>query len=93
MLAVIAAAWALLVVGCGGREHLSDDYGVNTHRYFMRQRVHAVAARDNPKGLDSEEAAMIQAGYRKDMGGSVAEPKESPSKVLIVQENKGNPGN
>ena len=91
VLLVVTAIGALLIVGCGGREHIDPNYGVRTHHYFERQRVFARAAEDNPKGLDSEEAALIQTSYRKDMGGSGRdEPKESPSKVLLVQENKGN---
>jgi hypothetical protein len=85
--ALIGAA-LLVLAGCHS-EHLGPNYGVRTRAFFAKQRVHPTAARDNPSGLDSEESALIHASYRKNMGGKgTAEPKESPSRVLIVEENK-----
>lgn len=92
-LTVVAIMALWLVGGCASREHLGPDYGVKTRGFFEKQRVYAVAAGGNPRGVDSEEASLIHGNYRKDMGGTgKVEPKESASKVLIVQENKGNAG-
>ena len=86
--ALLAGVALLLVAGCHS-EHLAPNFGVKTRTFFAKQRVYPAAAESNPSGLDSEESALIHASYRKDMGGSgKAEPKESPSRVLIVQENK-----
>ena len=90
-LTVVAIVAVCLMGGCASREHIGPDFGVKTRGFFEKQRVYPIAARGNPKGVDSEEAALIHGSYRKDMGGSGrSEPKESPSRVLIVQENKGN---
>lgn len=88
-LAVACAGLLALGGGCADREHLRKDYGRRFHQRLIKQRIYRTAASGIPKGLDSEEAALIHAGYRKQMGGRQArEPSDSPAKVLLVQDTK-----
>ncbi len=80
----------LLTVGaaCGPREHIRPDFGKYTHEYLARQQIFREAAKGSPLGLDSEEAAVINSAYRKNMGAAGAqEAAGSPSRVLLLQEN------
>jgi hypothetical protein len=79
----------LLVSGCASREHMNPNYGVRTRAFQAKQRVYSEAAKDNPQGLDSEEAAMIHGNYRKKLSNEKkSEDKASPSRVLILEDNK-----
>jgi hypothetical protein len=85
-LAVLSAA---LLGGCPSREHIREDYGQKTRGFFAAQHVHEDADTDQPTGLDSEEAAAIHGRYRKDIGGTARDlSQDSPSRVLIVQEDE-----
>ncbi|MFH1130745.1 MAG: hypothetical protein V1754_05380 [Pseudomonadota bacterium] len=73
--------------GCRSREHLRADFAKSNRENFSRQRIHKEAAKESPIGLDSEEAAIVHKTYRKQIGGeSAAEPKDSPTRVLLLQE-------
>jgi hypothetical protein len=90
IVAALASA-SMLAGGCASREHIDPNYGVRTRTFYERQRVYSQASRDNPQGLDSEEAAIIHGTYRKKLGGEKkSEEKESPSRVLILDDNKKN---
>jgi len=83
--------WLALVflAGCASREHIRPDHGKQTRAYFAKQRVHPRAASDRPQGLDSEESSLIYANYRENLRGSgKAEAKDSPSRVLVVEESR-----
>lgn len=70
------------------RQHLSDNYGRRSREFFSRQHVYSDATAGSPHGLDSEEAALIQANYRVTLGADErnASPSEA-SQVLLLQEN------
>jgi hypothetical protein len=80
----------LLLGGCASREHIRPDHGEKTRAFLAKQRVHPEAAREHPRGLDSEESAIIHATYRKNLGGTSKTDKKSPSRVLIVEDDKRN---
>jgi hypothetical protein len=76
-----------VAAGCGPREHIRPDFGKYTHQYWARQQIWHEPAKGSPLGLDSEEAAVINASYRKSIGGAAAqEAAGSPSRVLLLQE-------
>jgi hypothetical protein len=80
---------ALLIAGCPSREHIRPDFGQKTRANFAKQQVFPRAAPDRPQGLDSEESSIIYANYRENLKGEGAEePKEAPSRVLVVEEGK-----
>lgn len=75
--------------GCASREHMEDEHGRKTREMFRAQHVYSDAAQGAPRGLDSEEAALIHAKYRENLGGKragKAQAKDSPAKVLILQD-------
>jgi hypothetical protein len=74
---------------CGGREHLSDNYGQQSRRFFMKQRVNAIAAQGSPGGLDSEESALIQASYKHELGKEQPQSQEGQSRVLLLKDTDG----
>lgn len=75
--------------GCGARLHIHPDHGRASYGYWIQQRLYAEAEKGSPRGLDSEEAAIIHASYRKQHGAAPAEAKHSASRVLLLQEDKG----
>jgi hypothetical protein len=78
----------VLAGACGSREHMSDGYGRNQRTFFARQHVYARAATGSPAGADSEEAAVIQANYRKTLGAEHQDTsKDAPSRVLLLETN------
>ena len=77
-----------MCVACGGREHMSDNYGQQSRRFFMKQRVNAIAAQGSPGGLDSEEAALIQASYKHELGKEQAQSQEGQSRVLLLKDSQ-----
>lgn len=79
----MALGAGMLLCGCGPRENIREDFGKSMKTAFLIQRVWPAAATGNPLGLDSEEAAMIQGTYRKDIGGEGAKTEEK-NKVLIL---------
>jgi hypothetical protein len=82
----VAAAVATMALagGCTRRAHMRDDFGVPTRSFYDRQ---AAATKDGGgDGLDSEEAALIHANYRKTLGnGAGARTADPKSQVLIVE--------
>ena len=81
---------ALALAGCclGGciREHHLDNYGRQSRAFFSRQHVQVVAADGSPSGLDSEEAALIKASYRRSLGEKEGEADSKlGSRVLLVE--------
>lgn len=66
---VLFAFAGLVGAGCADRTHIRDDFGERVYGFYLAQRVHEHAAVDSPSGLDAEEAGIIQAKYRKSMGG------------------------
>ncbi len=76
--------FAILAASCGSREHMASEYGNRSDEYWKRQKVYADVQSETPKGLDSEEAALVQASYRKDMGGG-GQPQQT-SKVLLLED-------
>lgn len=88
-LAGVCLAALCLIGACANREHMRDDFGVKTRAYLQKQHVHTVAATESPTGLDSEEAALIQQTYRKDMGSGDATSEESDQVLVIEQPKSG----
>lgn len=87
-LLILAAAGALvLTLGCAPREHLRKDWGRSVHARFAKQQVFLEPAEGMATGLDSEEAAMINASYRQSMAGgqAAAQPQQQ---VLILETSK-----
>ena len=78
-------------VACGSRQHMSDDFGQQSRSFFQKQRVHAAAAQGSPGGLDSEEAALIQASYKDALGKDRQPASDGPSRVLLLKESDGAP--
>jgi hypothetical protein len=87
---VAIVVWAALALAaCANREHMSEDYGRKSRVFFARQHVHDKATAGSPSGLDSEEAALIQASYRESLGAEQASPSaSSSSRVLLIEEPK-----
>jgi hypothetical protein len=84
-------AVGLLVVlagACANRQHMSEDHGKSSRLFFAKQHVYARAATGSPSGVDSEEAQVIQANYRKALGAEPqnAQDKDAPSRVLLLRE-------
>lgn len=75
-----------LASACANREHIRDDFGVKSRTFLQRQHVHAEASTDSPTGLNSEEAALIQASYRESMGGGAAPAEDD--QVLVIEKPK-----
>ena len=88
LLLMVAAGTLTLgmALGCAPREHLRKDYGRLTHARFAKQQVYLEAAKGNPEGLDSEEAAAIHANYNKQLTGGETPSKEQ--QVLILENPK-----
>ena len=82
--------WFLMIVfgflfaACSSREHMETEYGNRSEEFWKRQKVYADVQEETPKGLDSEEAALVQASYRKDMGGGVQPQKDS--RVILLED-------
>lgn len=75
---------------CGSRQQMSENQGVQTRKFFMKQRVNAIAAQGSPGGLDSEESALIQGSYKESMGK--AQPsQDSQSRVLLLKDTESGP--
>ena len=78
---------APLFAGCASREHMRPDHGQRNRAYFARQQVYPTAAAERPQGLDSEESSIIYSNYRENLRGEgAAQEKETPSRVLLVEE-------
>jgi hypothetical protein len=96
LVSLITGALLLPLLGCASREHMRDSYGRSSRAFFAKQHVYAKAATGSAGGLDSEEAALIQARYHKSLAGSAADSSsmEPSSRVLLLREpsNAGNPG-
>lgn len=82
-----------VTAGCGGRQHLTP-----THGRAYRQVIAAQTA--NPKagtqarpasGLDSQEAAVISAAYRKNMTGKGERTDDQPMLILAPGVQQGVP--
>jgi hypothetical protein len=87
---VVAGCFALgLASACTPREHIRDDYGQLNRKFFSMQRIYAKAAEGAPRGLDSEEAALIGASYRNQIGGESKEKPDAASRVLLVDDGGG----
>ncbi len=80
-------------IGCGPRAHLHPNYGKQNQAFFQRQHVYQEASPGAPLGLDSEEAALINDSYRKQLGGEKTCKDKAPTKVLLVEEKKNNKKN
>ena len=74
--------------GCANREHIRDSYGTEVRTFFAKQHVYAQAVPDAPRGLDSEEAAMIHDGYRKSLGAPAVTSDDESSQALMLREPK-----
>jgi hypothetical protein len=89
---LLASCLVLLLVfltGCASREHMRPDFGEKTKTYFAKQHVHQEASTKPPMGLDSEEAAIVQSTYRKNLGKqSGAATKDPGAKVLLLQKDQ-----
>lgn len=89
----MALAWLTLMSGCN-REHLGDNYGKQSREIFARQHVYASAAEGSPKGLDSEESALIQNNYKKSLGGQgQSSNNNTNSNVILLQNPTTSAGN
>lgn len=84
---LVAAAIGAAALGCSRKEHIREDFGVQTREFFDRQ---ARSAEDGQtQGLDSEEAALIHQSYRGTMGGQAASRQtrgDPASSVLILED-------
>jgi len=80
------ASIATALAACASREHMSDSYGRSSRAIFAKQHVYAQASTGSPGGLDSEESALIQSGYRKSLTGGSGDQqsKDSSSRVLLL---------
>jgi hypothetical protein len=87
----LGAATTIALTACGPRPHLSPDYGRATEAWLREQRISTRPEPGSPLGLDSEEASTVLKGYRKQMGGGGEEAKDSPSRVLLLQDTKETP--
>jgi hypothetical protein len=76
----------LLAGACADREHIRDDFGVKARAFQQKQHVHAEATEGSPTGLDSEEAALIQAQYRKSLSGGAS--TDESGDVLVIEQPK-----
>ena len=74
--------------GCASREHMGEGFGERRNEFFAKQRAYPTASVEAPTGLDSEEAALVHAAYRKALGGGKEAARDPGSRVLIVQENE-----
>jgi hypothetical protein len=84
----VVLALCLGAGGCGPRAHIRAGYGKEVRQAKTRQ-VAWPASTATPLGLDSEEAAIIHASYRKQLGrGSQDETVRSGASILIVEEPK-----
>jgi hypothetical protein len=66
---------------------MDPNYGTSTRTFFAKQRVYFDPSEETPTGLDSEEAALVHAAYRKSMGDDKRTAKDPASRVLLLQEN------
>jgi len=86
---IVGRLSALLVLGalagCGPREHLLPDFGRSAQLALARQKRWPEPAKGSPRGLDSEEAALIQRQFLKSLGGQ-EELVGSPSRMMGLQE-------
>lgn len=89
--AALCLAFLCLAGACANREHIRDDFGAKARGFLQKQHVYTTAATGSPTGLDSEEAALIQQTYRKDMGGGEAAAEES-DQVLVIEQPKAGKG-
>ena len=88
-LGLLALVSILLLGGCASREHLDSNFGIRTRAFLAKQRVYPTAAVENPKGLDSEEAAIIHGNYRTQLGSKECDtPNAASSRVLVLEEGK-----
>lgn len=76
-----------LAASCGGGAHLSDNFGRRTRATFAAQHVSDEVVMEAPAGLDSEEAAAIQASHRASLGAPAARAtSDASSRVLVLEE-------
>ncbi len=75
-----------LLLGCGPREHLGPNFGKQTRLILEQQPIFANAEKSSPKGLDSEEAAIIHANYRRQLSGDKGQDPKDSERVLLLQD-------
>lgn len=77
-----------LAASCGGGAHLSDNFGRRTRATFALQHVSDEVVMEAPAGLDSEEAAAIQASHRASLGAAPAAraTSDASTRVMVLEE-------
>ena len=79
----VALGAALLSPACGRREHIRAGYGSEIRAFLHNQKQPKQAP--STEGLDSEEAALIHANYRKTLGDTAPPARQETTQVLLLQ--------
>lgn len=85
ILLMLAGLALVALSGCGPRDHIRPDYGHHARQFFTQQHIYQTPEQEPPRGLDSEEAAAIHKGYRKQMLGEEGAKDTAPSRVLLLE--------
>jgi hypothetical protein len=91
------ALWIAVVVGalagCGDRARLTQSHGRAYKEAFARQAMNpnAGAQAKTPKGLDSQEAAIVSDNYRRGLAAKGAKVDDEP--MLLVAPGARSPAN
>ena len=85
MKAMFVVSFAILLVGCASRNHLTAGHGRSYRAAIARQAVNPEAGKQPvaSKGLDSQEAAVIAQSYRQHLAPK-GESGEAPPPMLLV---------
>ena len=72
-----------LVASCAPRASLTETHGVSTRAAFQRQVANPDAHAQAPRGLDSQESAIVANTFREGLAPK-GETKEAPPVVLVA---------
>ncbi len=73
---------------CAPRAALTDTHGHSTRAAFERQVENPQAAAQAPRGLDSQEAAIVAQTFREGLAPK-GQAKEAPPVVLVAPPAQG----
>ncbi len=79
----------LAIVACAPRATLTETHGVSSRAAFQRQVANPDAHAQPPRGLDSQESAIVAQTFREGLAPK-GEGKDAPPVLLVAPQGQGN---
>lgn len=77
-----------LAAACAPRAALTESHGVSTRAAFQRQVANPEARAQAPRGLDSQESAIVAQTFREGLAPK-GEGKDAPPLLLVTPPAQG----